>query len=115
MVDVRLMSSSENTEAPWRVGVLFSQTGVTCAVEQSQLNATLLAIEEINSGGGVLGRMVEPVIYDPQSDPRQFRSLAERLFQLDGIKLRLLHVEHPQGGFAGGRKPPRPAVLSDPL
>ncbi len=66
MVCVRLMSSSEKTEAPWRVGVLFSQTGVTSAVEQSQLNATLLAIEEINAAGGVLGRMIEPVIYDPE-------------------------------------------------
>jgi len=55
------MNFSENTGDPWRVGVLFSQTGVTSAVEQSQLNATLLAIEEINSGGGVLDRMVEPV------------------------------------------------------
>jgi branched-chain amino acid transport system substrate-binding protein len=81
------MSSSENTEAPWRVGVLFSQTGVTSAVEQSQLNATLLAIEEINAGGGVLGRMIEPVIYDPASDPKQFRSLAERLFGTDRIRL----------------------------
>jgi branched-chain amino acid transport system substrate-binding protein len=81
------MSSSENTEAPWRVGVLFSQTGVTSAVEQSQLNATLLAIEEINAGGGVLGRMIEPVIYDPASDPKQFRSLAERLLQTDRIRL----------------------------
>ena len=81
------MSSSENTEAPWRVGVLFSQTGVTSAVEQSQLNATLLAIEEINSSGGVLGRRIEPVIYDPASDPKQFRSLAERLFQVDRIRL----------------------------
>ena len=69
------------------MGVLFSQTGVTSAVEQSQLNATLLAIEEINSGGGVLDRMIEPVIYDPASDPKQFRALAERLFQVDRIRL----------------------------
>jgi branched-chain amino acid transport system substrate-binding protein len=51
------------------------------------LNATLLAIEEINAGGGVLGRMIEPVIYDPASDPKQFRSLAERLFGTDRIRL----------------------------
>ena len=35
--------------APWRAGALFSQTGVTSAVQQSQLNATLLAFHEINS------------------------------------------------------------------
>jgi branched-chain amino acid transport system substrate-binding protein len=81
------MSSSEDSKAPWRVGVLFSQSGVTSAVEQSQLNATRLAIEEINSAGGVLDRMIEPVIYDPASDPKQFRALAERLFQVDRIRL----------------------------
>ncbi len=81
------MSSNENTGAPWRVGVLFSQTGVTSTVEQSQLNATLLAIEEINSGGGVLDRRIEPVIYDPASDPKQFRSLAERLLDMDRVRL----------------------------
>jgi branched-chain amino acid transport system substrate-binding protein len=81
------MSFNEDTNGPWRVGILFSQTGVTSAIEQSQLNATLLAIEEINSGGGVLDRMIQPVIYDPASDPKQFRALAERLFQVDRIRL----------------------------
>src|ERR1700744_2881483 len=81
------MSFSVDKDAPWRVGVLFSQTGVTSAVEQSQLNATLLAIEEINARGGVLDRPIESVIYDPASDPKQFRSLAERLFQVDRIRL----------------------------
>jgi branched-chain amino acid transport system substrate-binding protein len=40
----------------WRVGILFSQTGVTAAIERSQLNGTLLAIEEINKAGGGLSR-----------------------------------------------------------
>src|ERR1700742_3490923 len=83
------MALVDDNSGPWRVGVLFSQTGVTSAVEQSQLNATQLAIEKINANGGVLGRKIEPVIYDPASDPKQFRSLAERLFQVDGIKLLL--------------------------
>ena len=71
----------------WRVGVLFSQTGVTAAIERSQLNATLLAVEEINKAGGVLGRPIEPDIYDPASNPKQFRSLAERLLTIDRVRL----------------------------
>ena len=71
----------------WRVGVLFSQTGVTAAIERSQLNATLLAVEEINKAGGVLGRAIEPDIYDPASDPKQFRTLAERLLTVDRVRL----------------------------
>jgi branched-chain amino acid transport system substrate-binding protein len=85
--DRDLMVSTEDHSDSWRVGVLFSQTGVTSTIERTQLNATLLAIEEINANGGVLGRPVEPVIYDPASDPKKFRAFAERLFQLDRIRL----------------------------
>ncbi len=81
------MTSSQDQHHSWRVGVLFSQTGVTSAIEQTQLNATLLAIDEINDDGGVLDRKLEPVIYDPASDPKQFRLLAERLFMTDRIRL----------------------------
>ncbi|WP_454643756.1 transporter substrate-binding domain-containing protein [Bradyrhizobium liaoningense] len=77
----------EQISGNWRVGVLFSQTGVTQAIERTQLEATLLAIEEINAAGGVLGQPIEPVIYDPGSDPKKFRSFAERLFQVDRIRL----------------------------
>lgn len=81
------MVLSEDNSASWRVGVLYSQTGVTASIERTQLNATLLAIEQINAGGGVLGRPIEPVIYDPASDPKKYRAFAERLFQVDRIKL----------------------------
>lgn len=73
--------------APWRVGILFSATGVTAAVETSQLGGTLLAIDEINAAGGVLGRPLEAVVYDPASDPRAFRRLAETLLVEDGVRL----------------------------
>lgn len=73
--------------SPWRVGVLFSQTGVTSAIERSQLGGTLLAIDEINAAGGVLGRPVEAVVYDPASLPRSFGQLAERLLAQDGVRL----------------------------
>src|SRR5580698_2460704 len=81
------MALVDDNSGPWRVGVLFSQSGVTSAIERTQLNATLLAIEEINAAGGVLGRPIEPVMYDPASDPKKFRAFAERLFQVDRVRL----------------------------
>ncbi len=72
---------------PWRFGLLSSQTGVTAAVEQTQLNASLLAIEQINRSGGVLGRPIEPVTYDPASNPKQFAACAERMLVQDSIRL----------------------------
>ena len=80
------MALGDNQDC-WRVGVLFSQSGVTSAIERTQLNATLLAIEEVNAAGGVLGRRVEPVLYDPASDPKKFRGFAERLLQVDRVRL----------------------------
>jgi len=54
------------TKQPWRVGLLFSQTGVTAGIEQNALQASLLAIEEVNAAGGVLDRPIEPIITDPE-------------------------------------------------
>jgi branched-chain amino acid transport system substrate-binding protein len=81
------MNNSTKPQATWRVGVLFSQTGVTAAIEQAQLNGTLLAIDEINRAGGVLGRALEPILYDPASNPKQFKALAEQLLGVDRVRL----------------------------
>ena len=72
---------------PWRFGLLCSQTGVTAAIETTQLNASMLAIEQVNQAGGIAGRMIEPVIYDPASNPKQFAHYAERLLEHDRIRL----------------------------
>lgn len=72
---------------PIKVGVLYSETGVTSAIESSQLLGTLFAIEEINQGGGINGREIIPVSYDPQSDPARYRALAERLVSVDNVKV----------------------------
>ena len=73
--------------APWRFGVLFSRSGVTAAVETTQLNATILAVEAVNAAGGIRGRPAELVAYDPASNPKQFHALAERLLGKDGVRL----------------------------
>ena len=79
------MELSDNS--PWKVGVLFSQSGVTSTVEKTQLNGTLLAIRELNEAGGILGREIKPVIYDPASNPEQHQKLAEKLLCEDDVKV----------------------------
>lgn len=71
---------------PLRIGALFSRTGVTADVETTELKGTLLAIKEINEAGGVRGRPIEAVAYDPCSDPKMFKRLAETLMDKDGIR-----------------------------
>ena len=71
--------TSGSTLDPIKIGVLYSGSGVTSSVELTQLRATVLAVEEINSAGGVLGREIELVCLDPQCQPRHYASLAEQL------------------------------------
>jgi branched-chain amino acid transport system substrate-binding protein len=69
---------AKSTE-PIRVGVLFSETGVTSVIEDSERMGTLLAIQEINDAGGINGRELQAVSYDPKSRPAHFAALAEKL------------------------------------
>jgi ABC-type branched-subunit amino acid transport system substrate-binding protein len=72
---------------PWRVGVLFSRAGLTAVTETEHFLGTALAIQEINQAGGILGREIEVVAYDPESDPVTYRRLADRLLTEDGISV----------------------------
>ena len=72
---------------PIRVGVLFSQSGPISTIGTSQMQGTLLAIDEINEAGGIDGRPIEPVVYDPRSDPATYARLAERMVSVDGVKV----------------------------
>ncbi|BCG01668.1 amino acid ABC substrate-binding protein (plasmid) [Paraburkholderia sp. PGU19] len=69
----------------WRIGVLYSRTGVTSATESEHFFGTVLAIEEINAARGVDGRLLDPVAYDPKSDPEEYRRLATRMLQEDDV------------------------------
>ena len=71
----------------WRVGVLFSRTGMMAVSESEHFFGTALAIEEINRAGGILGREIEVVAYDPGSNPETYRRMADRLLTEDGASV----------------------------
>lgn len=71
----------------WRVGVLFSRSGLMAVTETEHFLGTALAIKEINEAGGVLGREIEVVAYDPASEPETYRRLADRLLTEDGVSV----------------------------
>lgn len=72
---------------PIRVGVLFSETGVTSTIGRSQHRGTRLAIDEINEAGGIDGRELVPVVYDAQSSPPLYARLAEQLIVEDKVNI----------------------------
>ena len=73
------------TRAPIRIGVLHSMTGTMAISEKSLVDAVAMAVEEINDAGGVLGRRVEMVVADGQSDNAVFAREAERLIAVEKV------------------------------
>ncbi len=68
-----------------RVGILQSLSGTMALSESHLVNAALLAIDEINQAGGILGRPVRALVEDGASDPEVFASKAQKLVQVDGV------------------------------
>jgi branched-chain amino acid transport system substrate-binding protein len=80
------VKAASGTDA-WRVGVLFSRTGVMSVSQTEHFLGTALAIQQINQAGGILGREIDVTAYDPASDPETYRRQADRLLTEDGIQV----------------------------
>ncbi len=68
-----------------KVGILHSLSGTMAISEVSVKDAELLAIEEINAKGGVLGKQIEPIIEDGASDWPTFAEKARKLISSDQV------------------------------
>jgi urea transport system substrate-binding protein len=68
-----------------KVGILHSLSGTMSISEVTVHNSELMAIEEINAAGGVLGKQIEPVIEDGASDWPTFAEKAEKLIKEDEV------------------------------
>lgn len=77
----------EGDDAPIRIGVLHSQSGPMADSELPLIDAVRLAVEEINAGGGLLGRPLEIVLGDGRSDPAVFATEARRLIETEGVRV----------------------------
>ena len=88
-----------------KVGDLHSLSGTMAISEVTVKNAELMAIDEINAAGGVLGKKIEPVVEDGASDWPTFAEKAQKLISVDkvAVDLRRLDVGQPQGDAAGLR------------
>ena len=69
-----------------KVGILHSLSGTMAISETSLKDAELMAIEEINEKGGVLGKKVVAIVEDPASDfTGKFPELAKKLLLKDKV------------------------------
>ncbi|TWU06907.1 Serine/threonine-protein kinase PknB [Symmachiella macrocystis] len=70
---------------PIKIGILHSLSGTMALSESGVVDAMLLAVEELNNNGGVLGRPVEAVVADGESNDAAFKKAAEQLINKDEV------------------------------
>ena len=64
-----------------KVGILHSLSGTMAISETSLKDVALMTIAEINAGGGLLGKKLEPVVVDPASNWPLFAEKARELIE----------------------------------
>jgi urea transport system substrate-binding protein len=84
-VALSVATSSLQAEETVKVGVLHSLSGTMAISETSLRDVLLFTFDEINANGGVLGKMIEPVVADGASDWPVFAEKAEQLIAKDGV------------------------------
>ena len=68
-----------------KVGEFASLTGKEATFGQSSHEGTLMAIEEINAAGGVIGKKLELLTEDTQSKPGESATVVNKLIARDGV------------------------------
>ena len=75
-----------DSEDTVKVGILYSATGSMAISEGAVKDAEVLAIDEINKAGGILGKQIEYIEEDGASEPSTFATKAEKLIDQDKVK-----------------------------
>src|SRR5690242_19521860 len=86
MVTVGCQKGAGNTV---KVGAITSVTGSQAAFGEAHKNGYAIALDEINSKGGVLGKKLELDIYDDQSKPDQAVQGVSKLVDQDRVPVLL--------------------------
>jgi urea transport system substrate-binding protein len=80
-----LMSGTAAAADTIKVGILHSLSGTMAISETALKDVALMTIEEINAGGGVMGKKLEPVVVDPASNWPLFAEKARQLVTQDKV------------------------------
>jgi len=74
-------ASAENV----KIGFHVPLTGFAASDGESAKNGAELAVEQVNSAGGINGDTLELVVYDDQASPKEAVPIAQKLIEKDGV------------------------------
>ncbi|KNY27870.1 ABC transporter substrate-binding protein [Pseudobacteroides cellulosolvens] len=70
-----------------KIGLNYELSGAAASYGQDTLNGVLMAIDEINAAGGVLGKKITYVKLDNKTDPAESTSVATRLATKENVSI----------------------------
>ncbi len=70
---------------PIRIGAIFSVTGPASFLGEPERNTAKMLEEELNAAGGLLGRKIEVIVYDDESDTTKAVTAVDRLVKRDHV------------------------------
>src|SRR6185503_11657629 len=74
-------------QGPIKIGMSMPQTGSLGAGGQAALVALRIWVDDVNAKGGLLGRKVEFIVYDDQTNPANTPGIYTKLLDVDKVDL----------------------------
>jgi branched-chain amino acid transport system substrate-binding protein len=76
---------AESKNEPVKIGAVYNLSGSQASLGRPSLNGSLLAVAQLNARGGLLGRRVELIAVDGESDPALIADGTRRLVHVPGL------------------------------
>ena len=80
-------SIAEAQQGPIKIGMSLAQTGGVAAAGKQLLVAIQMWKDDVNAKGGLLGRQLDLVVYDDQSNPSNVPGIYTKLITVDKVDL----------------------------
>ena len=79
------LQASAQAGEPIRIGAIFSVTGPASFLGEPERNTAKMLEEDLNKAGGLLGRKVEVIVYDDETDATKAVTAVDRLLKRDRV------------------------------
>ncbi len=80
-------NSFSGSKEPYKIGAIFSVTGVASFLGEPEKKTAEMLVEAINAKGGIKGRPIELIVYDDESDSTKATLAAKRLISKDQVSI----------------------------
>jgi branched-chain amino acid transport system substrate-binding protein len=87
LIGALMLPSAANAAEPIRIGMTMALTGGVAPIGKQVLAGLQIWRDDVNAKGGLLGRPVQLVFYDDQSNPANVPALYTKLIDVDKVDL----------------------------